>query len=141
MTSANDNSAPFTCPTHGETMRTDLSPRQAEEQGLPFGCGGCAADLATRPDADTLTGEERAAELRHLLEHPMTVPFPAIHERTAALVGRDVWTHEFAAPDRLYAEAESQKHPSDLNAFALHSLEQLAGEKPVVVVPPGATDA
>jgi hypothetical protein len=99
----------------------------------------CEADTrALLAVAKTGTGEERERALRDLLEAPVCVKFDLIHEVTVALVGRDVWTHEFARPKNLYREALTQEHPADLEAHVIGSLDQLMGSKPVVVVRPDA---
>lgn len=112
----------FVC-DHGRTVETG-------GKGLPE----CEADV--RGLAVPGDGEERATVLRALLDAPLCVPFGVIHERTEALVGRPVWTHEFARPDGLYREAASQEHPADLEAHVIGSLDQLAGNKPVIVARP-----
>lgn len=100
------------------------------------GLSECADDVRNLAVPDD--GEERAATLRLLIEAPVCVPFTLIHEKTAELVGRDVWTHEFARPEHLYREAASQQHPADLEAHVIGSLDQLMGDKPVIVVRPEA---
>jgi len=100
---------------------------------------GCEADVRALLDvAKTGTGDDRAHVLRELLEAPVCVKFDLIHEVTVALVGRDVWTHEFARPENLYREARTQEHPADLEAHVIGSLDQMMGDKPVVVVRPDA---
>lgn len=83
-------------------------------------------------------GEEREATLRKLLDAPLCTSFGVVHEKTEALVGRPVWTHEFARPDGLYREARSQEHPVDLEAHVIGSMDQMMGSKPVIVVKPGS---
>ncbi len=95
----------------------------------------CEADVQNLVVPDD--GVEREAALRKLLDAPLCVSFGSIHERTEALVGRPVWTHEFARPDGLYREARSQEHPADLEAHVIGSLDQLAGNKPVIIARPG----
>lgn len=99
-------------------------------KGLPE----CADDVAalTVPE----DGEQREATLRQLLGAPLCVSFSLIHEKAEALVGRPVWTHEFAAPEGLYAEARTQRHPVDLEAHVIGSMDQMMGNKPIVVVRP-----
>jgi hypothetical protein len=81
-----------------------------------------------------MTGPERAAEVRALLNDPSTYRFDDIHGRLEALVGRPVWTHEFAQDLALASEAESWEHPADLGAHAVSSMKALAGDKPVIVI-------
>lgn len=117
----------FVC-GHGRNVETG-------SKGLPE----CADDV--RAILTDGTGPQREAELRRLLDAPLCVPFGLIHEKTEALVGRPVWTHEFARPEGLYEEARTQRHPVDLEAHVIGSLDQLAGDKPVIVVRPGDLDA
>lgn len=112
----------FVC-GHGRTV-------DEGSKGLPE----CADDVAALvAPAD---GEQREQMLRTLIEAPICVPFPLIHEKTVELVGRDVWTHEFARPENLYREARTQQHPVDIEAHVVGSLDQLMGDKPVIVVRP-----
>ena len=113
----------FTC-GHGRIVTTD-------SKGLPE----CAEDVAALQVP--ANGQERAATLKALLDAPLCVPFSLVHEKAEALVGRPVWTHEFAAPENLYREAASQEHPVDLEAHVIGSLDQMVGNKPVIVVRPG----
>lgn len=97
----------------------------------------CEADVrAILATVDTL--DDRGAALRALVDAPLCVKFPTLHEVTEALVGRSVWTHEFASSqfDRLCEEATSQNHPASLEAHVIGSLDQLAGNKPVMIVRP-----
>jgi hypothetical protein len=123
----------FTCAIHGEIFPV-LSEREAEEKGLLAGCVECTGNIAMRPPPSSMTGAERKKEVLDLLSRPLTVAFSLVWHRIDALVGRSTWNHEMAEPERLAQEAETWKHPSDLNAHALHTLEQLAGEKPVIIV-------
>lgn len=110
------------CPDHG-------SP-------LPPACAECEAVLQ-RP-IESMTADERADELQHWFDIVLTVQFSKLHERIELLVGRPVWTHEMASStcDNLVREARSQEHPVDLEAHVIGSLDQLAGNKPVVIVRP-----
>lgn len=94
----------------------------------------CEADVAALVVPED--GKERANALRKLIEAPLCVAFDTIHGKTVEFVGRDVWTHEFARPEGLYREAETQEHPVDLEAHVVGSLDQMMGNKPVVVVKP-----
>lgn len=94
----------------------------------------CEADV--RNLVVPANGEQREVALRKLISAPLCVPFDVIHEKTIEFVGRDVWTHEFARPEALYEEARTQKHPVDLEAHVIGSLDQMMGNKPVVVVRP-----
>lgn len=115
----------FTC-QHGRTHveRGDFHP-------------DCEADVrALLPLIETM--EDRGAALKQLVDAPLCVRFDTLHEVAEKLVGRPVWTHEFATGQfaNLVAEATSQKHPADLEAHVIGSLDQAAGNKPVMVVRP-----
>ena len=49
-----------------------------------------------------LTHEERAA--LQLKEDRLCMPLTVYHEAITVALGRDVWTHEFAYPEKLIAE-------------------------------------
>jgi hypothetical protein len=53
-----------------------------------------------------MTPSERAAELKSFSEI-VTVPWVSLVKRAEELLGRGIWTHEFALFDELVAEAES----------------------------------
>lgn len=108
----------FVC-SHGRTV---------EQTPLPE----CEQDV--RALLQATTGEEREAGLRHLLHDPLCVQVSVVHEVIEGLVGRPVWTHEMARPEGLYREARTHEHPVDLEAHVIGSLDQLAGDKPVIVV-------
>lgn len=74
-------------------------------------CPDCAEAFASRRDPDTMTGDERAAELIWWGEI-LTIPFGDLHQRYEELVGRPVWTHEFATPASLIEEARTRAHPT-----------------------------
>jgi hypothetical protein len=103
-------------------------------------CPECEANLANRPEPAAMTGDERAAELLDDLMGENCYLFDNIHKRVEALVGRPVWTHEMAAADNLAKEARTWQHPVDLEAHVIGSLDQLMGDKPVVIVRPGEGD-
>lgn len=108
-----------TCPDHG-------SP-------LPPACPECVS-LMQRPVSE-MTGDERADELKHWGDTVLTVDFMDLHKRIEQLVGRPVWTHELGTDGltNLIREARSQQHPPDLEAHVIGSLDQLAGNKPVII--------
>jgi hypothetical protein len=120
-----DSAVKAHCPRHG-------SP-------LPPACPECLALMEVDPD--TMTGEERAAELEAFGEI-LTVEFDKFHRRVEQLVGRPVWTHEMATTlwPTLVEEARTQRHPADLEAHVIGSLDQVAGNKPVIVAKPRAGD-
>jgi len=112
----------WTCP-HGYGM------------GMKRGdCNQCNAEISRRRDPSTMTGEERDAEVMALLNDPSAYRMDAIHQRLEALVGRPVWTHEFAQDLALATEARSWDHPADLAEHAVSSMKALAGDKPVIVI-------
>ena len=116
-------SAGFRCPRHGLALTEGSR-----------GCPWCVMDLRTAPPPGQMPPQARAAEVRLLLDEPLTVSFREVWRRIDALVGRPTWTHEMADPASLAAEAESWVHPADLDSHALASLRALAGDKPIVVV-------
>jgi hypothetical protein len=113
------------CPEHG-------SP-------LPPSCPGCV-QMMQRP-VESMTGDERAAELEHWGYLVLTVEFPTLHKRIEELVGRPVWTHEMGTQlwPNLVAEARSQQHPADLEAHVIGSIDQVAGTRPVIIAKPSAS--
>lgn len=105
------------CPAHGHP--------------LPPACPDCVA--ASKRPVESMIGDERIAELS-LYMGCLTIEFRDMHERAEQLVGRSVWTHEFAAPHLLYEEIRSGEAPKNLQAHVTGLLGDLAGDKPVVVV-------
>jgi hypothetical protein len=81
-----------------------------------------------------MTGDERYAEVIALLNDPNTYVFGDIHKRIQVLVGRSVWTHEFATDLALANEARTQHHPVDLRAHLAATVEALT-DAPVIFVP------
>jgi hypothetical protein len=64
--------------------------------------------MRNRRDPDDMSLSERIAELEWFIGGSGTtveVPFEVMHERIEKLMGRPVWTHEFAEPVRLVGEA------------------------------------
>lgn len=114
----------------------DIAPRCPEHDSpLPPACPKCL-DTMARP-VETMTLDERADEIQHWIDvRVLTVDFSTFHKRHEELVGRPVWTHEFATPENLVREARSGEHPADLEAHVIGSLDQLAGNKPVLIVKP-----
>lgn len=107
------------CPEHGAP--------------LPPACPECVA-VMQRPVSE-MTGDARAAELEHWGSIVLTVEFSDLHKRIEELVGRPVWTHELGT-DRfanLLREARTWEHPPDLEAHVIGSLDQIAGNRPVIV--------
>lgn len=96
------------CPAH-HTSVAKVSQTEAETMGIPFGCQPCRQDLADRPDPATMTPTERRDELKAIMEGSLWAGFDAVWKRSDALVGRPIFTHEFAWPDHLYEEIMRQK--------------------------------
>mgnify|MGYP001579346060 CR=1 FL=1 len=66
-------------------------------------CPTCTKEWETRRDVATMSVEERKTEFDSwgpILE----IDFSKFHERMEELVGRPIWTHEFATPNRLRAQ-------------------------------------
>ena len=74
--------------------------------------------------------ETKIERLRQLLEEPCYKPFDEVHKEVEALMGRPVWTHEFAFAQMLYDELRSGRKGE---AFG-KSLEEIAKKKPVLIV-------
>lgn len=101
------------------------------QKGLTSYCPDCMEAFANRRDANTMTGDERAAEFRWWGEI-LTIPFSDLHQRIEELVGRNVWTHEMAgqaAVDRLIEESRTRQHPTPQEIF-----DQIPPEKRIIVV-------
>src|SRR4051794_35764754 len=90
---------PYTCPKHSI-------------DGLTSFCPECMAEFSTRQPATELTREARVAILRSIPE-VLTIPFDNLHQWVEELMGRPVWTHEFAHPEQLIEELESGS-PADI---------------------------
>ena len=75
-------------------------------------CSHCVKDLKARPPADAMTLDQRIAELKSFHEGNgrfLMVPFDVMHQRFEQLMGRGVWTHEFANFDALIGELEGKQ--------------------------------
>lgn len=119
---ANNEGTPMSeikCPDHGAP--------------LPPACRECASIMER--DVVGMTGDERADELEHWGNTVLTVEFDKLHKRIEELVGRPVWTHELGTDGfaNLLREARTWEHPPDLEAHVIGSLDQLAGNKPVII--------
>jgi hypothetical protein len=77
--------------------------------------------------------EEKIERLKRILEEPLDRPFDEAHREVEELMGRPVWTHEFAFPEMLYEELRSGRRGE---AFG-KSLEEIAKTKPVLVLEAG----
>ncbi len=68
-----------------------------------------------------------------LYQEKMCLPFSFFHEGMEKLLGRPVWTHEFARPDLLKAEVEGIKEMPDFTEV-MKLLETLTGDDTKVIV-------
>jgi hypothetical protein len=66
-------------------------------------CEDCTAKWDKRPAVETMTVEQRLAEIDDLFG-PLEVRFTLVHQRIEQLMGRSVWTHELAYPWMLKSE-------------------------------------
>lgn len=98
-------------------------------------CSACMAEFENAPDAETMTGDERAAALENLPKQ-LTVPWEVLHRRIEALVGRPVWTHEMGS--RNFPNLVEEARRSGAERGRLPTLEHLIESFPdpsrVVVV-------
>ncbi len=74
-------------------------------------CNACIERVANLPAPQTMTIAERLAEFDSY-DTALTIPFQQLHQRVEGLVGRPVWTHEFALWDRLRTEIVSGEQPT-----------------------------
>lgn len=68
-----------------------------------------------------------------LYQAKLCMPFNKFHEGIEALLGREVWTHEFADQQRLIDEYEG-KRPKGTVADSFRMLQEIARDMPIVVV-------
>jgi len=74
-------------------------------------CPRCTQGWNLRQAAETMTPDERVAELE-LLRGPLMIPFDKLHKRIEELVGRPVWSHELGLDyDGLIEEARGDREP------------------------------
>ena len=69
-----------------------------KEQAISFGENKCYEDMSLNDRA-----------YFQLEQELLCMPFDVFHEAVEALLGRPVWTHEFARPDLLLQEANGEK--------------------------------
>ena len=69
-----------------------------KEQAIAFGENKCYEDMSLYDRA-----------YFQLEQELLCMPFDVFHEAVEALLGRPVWTHEFARPDLLLQEANGEK--------------------------------
>jgi len=79
-----------------------------------------------------MTPKERAAELMRW-GNILTIPFDKVHQRAEELVGRSVWTHEFAMPDQLVAEIMGESGPASMEDV-IGKLHQMRPDMPVISI-------
>ena len=96
--------------------------------GLTSYCPECMAEFKNRRPAAELTRETRAAILRGIPE-VLTIPFDNLYQWVEELMGRPVWTHEFAHPAQLIEELESGS-PAGIGDV----IGKLPWDKPVLLV-------
>lgn len=97
---------------------------------LTEACPVCTAEWENRPDAATMTPEERLAEFRSW-GNVLEIDFAKVHQRIEELVGRPVWTHEMGTSGVPYLEHEilTGQHPSMDGVLA-----KLPVDMPVIAV-------
>jgi hypothetical protein len=105
------------CHIHGTTL------------GKHESCPKCLDDFENRPDAEQMTGNQRADEMKRL-DGPMEIPFSNVHQRIEELVGRPVWTHEIGLNwQGLVDEAANRSHPSMTEIIDL-----IPADKQVIII-------
>jgi hypothetical protein len=72
----------------------------------------------------------RARAEFQLHQECLCMPFDVFHEAVEKALGRPVWTHEFAAPDRLKAELRGDSPPPTMQQI----LDLIPAEKRIVLV-------
>ena len=119
----------------GVTVNGWTCPHGIGPEGKRGDCRDCNVELIARRAPHDMTGDELAEEVRALLNEANAYRIDDIHARLEVLVGRSVWTHEFATDTRLIEEARGAlPHPEDLEQHLVDSARALLGNKPVVVV-------
>lgn len=98
-------------------------------------CAACAERIPALPDPATMTLDARLAEFDGY-DGPLEVPFPVLHARVEKLLGRPVWTHEFASSvwPRLRVELESGEAPS--MAQVIGKVHEINPDLKIVMVQP-----
>lgn len=92
-------------------------------------CAACLEAFPSRPKPETMTADQREAEMRSLVW--TEVPFSMIHGRIEQLVGRPVWTHEFALSwEGVVKEARWETRPATMDEI----IGLIPREKLVVIV-------
>lgn len=92
-----------------------MSEKLTEEQAIALGKTGWWKD---RPAEEIVRFQ--------MAEPRLAMPFSDFHKATEEALGRPVWTHEFADPDRLLSELDGDEPtPDDPNRHAVDSLAAL----------------
>ena len=118
----------LTCPEH-EVEMPNVSQSRADELGIEHGCSAHNAEMRARPLVESMTVDERVAELRAMggpLYHGMILML----DRMDALVGRPLFTHERFDLDLLEHEIRTGLRPSLAGVIT----KLLHDDMPVLVV-------
>ena len=101
----------YICPLHGVVKSSRI-------------CAKCNRMMKTAPAPETMTADERAAELERWFGiKVLTVEWQTFVARCQALVGRGIYTHEFAYnQEGLIEEARGTKAPPQFLDEILASL-------------------
>lgn len=116
--------------TESKTFECGRHPGVMIDVGSMVGCLDCVAMLDR--DVSTMTGDEKAEEVRSWIHEPMSIPFEQLWKRVDLLVGRPTFNHEFGlAADRLIEEARGTR--------TLASIDEIVNDlrntgKPVIEV-------
>lgn len=102
---------------------TDIEPRLAEYQLTREE----AVQFAEEKRWEPMTPAERG--MFQLRQGLLCMPFEKVHEGVTALLGRPVFTHEFADPDSLWAELHGAIPKADFAAI----LAKIPDGKAVIV--------
>ena len=93
-------------------------------------------------DWSSKSPEERIKELQRLMTTPEDQLRPSefktfydLHKRICELVGRDVYTHEFAFPELLYEEIRSGKTGSAFGKSLIEAAKLTKEKKGTIIVP------
>jgi len=100
-------------------------------------CPLCIQEHEQRRDAESMTGDERAAELHRLCTGKLSRPFDMIHKRIEELVGRPVWTHEIGLRmEGLIEEARSRPRDTPISGDEIRDkvIGSIPPDKPVIVI-------
>lgn len=85
-----------------------------------------------------LTVEERGRF--QLYQERVCMPFSKFHEGVESILGRPVWTHEFARSDLLKAEIEGRIEKPDMAQIFQRLVDLVPNDKEIFVVSIGDTD-